>query len=101
MPPPLLWTEDADSLIHRLRLAGATWDETAAALRVSRWSAIARGRRIGALAPERPAAAAAEADPRREALAAGHRLAWDVLTSGTLLAGTRYPWPPLLPGLAT
>jgi hypothetical protein len=100
MPPPLLWTEHADSLIRRLRLASATWDEVAAALRVSRWSAIARGRRIGALAPERLASTDAEADPAREPLAAGHWLAWDVLTAGTLLAGTDYPWPPLSPGLA-
>ncbi len=99
MPPPLLWTTHADSLIHRLRRTGATWDEIAVALRISRWSIIARGRRIGALAPERLTPTAAEADPAREALAAGHHLAWEVLTAGTLLAVTSYPWPPLSPGL--
>jgi hypothetical protein len=95
MPPALLWTGPADRLIHRKRSAGATWDEIAASLGVSRWSAISRGRRIGALAPERPVPH--EADSARETLAAGHPLAWEVLTVGTLLAGTAYPWPPLAP----
>jgi hypothetical protein len=93
MPPPLQWNPNADGMIHQLRLAGATWDEIAVPLGVSRWSAIARGRRIGALAPERPRAL--PVDPAREPLGVGHALSWAVLTEGTLLDGTSYPWPPL------
>ena len=92
----LLWTDASDTRIRRMRAEGASWDTIAAQLLVSRWSAIERGRAIGARAPLRPPAPAA--DPAREALPAGHPDSWGAITAGTLLDGSAYPWPPL--GLA-
>ena len=93
MPVKLRWSDATDTLIRRLRADGASWDSIAAAIGTSRWSAIERGRRIGARAPVR--VAAPPPDPGREALPAGHRITWGAITRGTLLAGTAYPWPPL------
>lgn len=93
MPTKLLWTDARDTCIRRLRAEGASWDTIAAAIQVSRWSAIERGRLIGARAPEKPEPP--PADLAREPLPAGHPLTWGLLTQGTVLEGTAYPWPPL------
>ena len=93
MPPKLHWTEAADTAIRHLRAEGASWDTIAAAIGASRWSAIERGRRIGARAPIR--IAPPPPDPCREALPAGHPVTWGAITQGTLLEATAYPWPPL------
>lgn len=93
MPIKLRWTDAADTHIRRLRAEGASWDAIAAAIGTSRWSAIERGRRIGARAPIR--VAPPPPDPGREPLAAGHPITWGAITDGTLLEATLYPWPPL------
>jgi hypothetical protein len=93
MPAKLLWTDDRDTSLHRLRAGGASWDRIAEALGISRWSAIERGRVLGAEAPPKPIAALP--DPGREALPAGHPTSWGLLTTGTSLEGIAYPWPPM------
>lgn len=93
MPIKLHWTEATDARIRRLRAEGASWDSIAASLGVSRWSAIERGRLVGAQAPPKPPAP--PADLAREPLPAGHPISWGLLTAGTLLDGTAYPWPPM------
>lgn len=93
MPIKLHWTEDRDSCLRRLRAEGASWDRIAATLGISRWSAIERGRLLGAVAPPRPPPP--PPDLGREPLPAGHPTSWNLLTAGTLLEGTAYPWPPL------
>jgi hypothetical protein len=94
MPVRLAWTPCADTEIRRLRAHGASWDRIAASLGVSRWSAIERGRAIGAPPPPpRPPAAASAAE--REPLPPGHPVSWGAITAGTQAAGTPYPWPPL------
>lgn len=94
MPLPLTWTPPRDAQIHRLRAEGASWDEIAADLRISRWAAIDRARRLGAC--KSPASEIKiTQDFGREPLPAGHRISWDALVAGTMLEGTRYPWPPL------
>jgi len=97
MPQKLHWTQPADAQLHRLRAEGATWDAIAAAMRLSRSAVIEHGRRIGARRPPPDAMAAALRalmDPAREPLPAGHPVSWRAITAGTLLAGSRYPWPP-------
>jgi hypothetical protein len=51
MPPKLQWTAALDAQLCRLRAEGATWDTIASLLSVSRYTAIERGRRIGARKP--------------------------------------------------
>jgi hypothetical protein len=98
MPQKLHWNQLTDNQLRRLRAEGATWDTIAAALRLSRSAVIEHGRRIGAQRP-RPKVAMAVVrellDPGREPLPAGHPVTWGAITAGTLLAGSRYPWPPL------
>lgn len=92
MPKKLHWTEAQDLTIRRMRVEGATWDTIAAALGVSRYTAIDRGRRIGALRPP-PEVGPLVDDPKREPLPAGHPRSWAVITDGTLLEGSPYPLP--------
>ena len=92
MPVKLTWTAAQDLIIRRMRVEGATWDGISAALGVSRYTAIERGRRIGAPRPP-PDFILAPEDPRREPLPAGHPRSWGAITDGTLLEGAPYPLP--------
>jgi hypothetical protein len=92
MPHKLDWTPAQDALIRRLRAKGATWDAIAAALSVSRFTIIERGRRIGASRPP-PEPKPPVEDPERPPLPAGHPHCWVVLTEGTVLEGSVYPYP--------
>jgi hypothetical protein len=92
MPQKLVWTPAQDAQIKRLRAEGATWDAIAAALSVSRFTIIERGRRIGARRPPPPFTPPAE-DPARLPLPAGHPRTWRPLTAGTVLEGSEYPLP--------
>jgi hypothetical protein len=95
MPNQLVWTDLRDAVLATLRQQGLSWDVVAAAMGISRWAAIERAKRIGAhlpLPPRPPRPPASERN--REPLPAGHPIAWQVLTAGTLLAGTAYPVPP-------
>ena len=83
------WSAPQDFRLRLMRLEGAAWDEIAEALAVAPVAAIARAVRIGARRPRLNLATIE--DPAREPLPAGHPQAWDVLTEGTWLAGTRYP----------
>lgn len=98
MPNQLVWNETRDHVLRTLREKGLSWDLIAANLRISRWAAIERARSIGAHIPLPPRPSRAPAGPgNREPLPAGHPLAWQILTQGTLLAGAAYPYPPLPP----
>ena len=97
MPLPLTWTPPRDAQIRRMRAEGVSWDEIAADLRVSRWSAIDRGRKLQADGPP-GTTPASKSDLGRDPLPAGHRLSWDTLVAGTILEGTHYPRPSLHPG---
>ena len=99
MPQPLVWTDTRDHALHAMRAGGAAWDAIAQAFGISRWAVIERARAIGAHIPlprAQPAEASKAASDRLP-LPAGHPTAWAVLTEGTLLAGTAYPFPPLGP----
>ena len=91
MPIRLHWSEATDLKLRRLRAEGASWDAIAAALGVSRWTAIERGRLIGAQRP--PPDYRAKPNLAREPLPAGHPQSWGLLTRGTALDGARYPYP--------
>lgn len=96
MPAPLVWSPGSDHALARLRAERRSWDTIARALGVSRWAAIERAKAIGAHAPRHPQdRPAPRAEPGREPLPAGHPVAWAVLTEGTLLAATPYPYPPM------
>jgi hypothetical protein len=91
-----LWTPAQDAIIRRLRTEDATWDAIAAALALSRYTVIERGRRIGARRPP-PQFTPPPDDVNRPPLPAGHPRSWHVLTDGTVLAGSVYPLPVFLP----
>lgn len=92
MPPKTDWTEARDAQLRRFRAEGATWDVIAAALGVSRYTAIERGRRIGARKPP-PEHKPVPEDPGRDSLPPGDPRTWGSLTEGTILAGSPYPLP--------
>ncbi len=89
---PVAWTPCRDAALRAARADGLRWRDVASRLGVSRWSAIERGRKIGAprpLARPRPS----PEDPNRPALPAGHPHSWGALVAGTLLDGVPYPAP--------
>jgi hypothetical protein len=92
MPQKLVWTPTQDALVKRMRAEGATWDAIAAELSVSRFTIIERGRRIGACRPPPPVKPPLE-DRGRPPLPPGHPYCWLLLTEGTVLEGTDYPYP--------
>jgi hypothetical protein len=92
MPTKINWTDAQDTQIKRLRIEGASWDTIAAILGVTRWTAIERGRRIGARSPPRTFVPPPE-DPARDPLPAGHPRTWGVMTEGSVLEGLPYPLP--------
>jgi hypothetical protein len=92
MPQKIHWTPAQDANIKRLRAEGATWDFIAAAMGVSRFTIIERGRRIGARRPP-PEFKPPPEDRARPPLPAGHPRSWHILIEGTVLEGTEYPLP--------
>lgn len=92
MPKRIQWTEAQDLRIKRMRAESASWDTIAEAIGVTRWTAIERGRRIGARLPPPDHEPPAE-DPERPALPAGHPATWGAITQGTSLDGMPYPIP--------
>jgi len=91
MPEKLHWSEAADTILRRARAEGHTWDNIAALLGASRWTAIDRGRRLGARRP--PPDFTPKPDLLRPPLPAGHPRSWDLLVTGTSLEGEPYPHP--------
>ena len=98
MPEPLNWSQSQDLQLRRMRAEGASWDDVAAELRVSRWTAIERGRKLGACRRD-PTPDDREPyrapDLGREPLPPGHKASWGALVGHTLLHGQSYPSPPL------
>jgi hypothetical protein len=92
MPAKILWTEPQDARIRRMRAEGATWDAIGAALSLSRFAVIDRGRRIGAKPPP-PEFVPPPEDPDRGPLPAGHPRTWGAMNMGTVLAREAYPLP--------
>ena len=89
MPKKLAWTEAQDNTIKRLRTEGATWDSIAEMLRLTRWTVIERGRRIGARPPPLDFPPPPD-DPNREPLPPGHPRSWGPLVQGTCLENVPY-----------
>jgi hypothetical protein len=94
MPPKRLWTPDEDTAIAAQRAARLAWDRIAAHARASRSAVIDRARALG-VPPLMPLPSAPADESNRDPLPAGHPTAWAVLTEGTLLDATPYPYPPL------
>ena len=92
MPEKLLWSPGQDATIKRLRAEGVTWDRIAAAVCVSRFAVIERGRRIGAARPS-PELKSPPEDTERPPLPPGHPSSWQALIGGTVLEGSDYPMP--------
>ena len=95
MPKSHTWTAAEDAQLRRLRIEGVAWDTIAATFRMTRWTVIERGRRIGTRRPP-PDFKPPPEDPAREPLPAGHPRSWGAITAGTLLEGTPYPLPVFL-----
>ncbi len=92
MHDKIIWTPARDAQLRRLRAEGEIWEAVAGELGVSRSIAIERGRRIGAPRPP-PEPRPIPEDPARDPLPAGHPRSWGVLTAGTVLEGSAYPYP--------
>lgn len=92
MPAKLIWTDAQDTQLRRLRAEGVTWTVIAALLGISRFTAIERGRRIGAQKPP-PGPRPFVEDLSRDPLPAGHPRAWGPLVADTVLAGEACPLP--------
>ena len=92
MPKKIEWTAAQDSKIKRMRAESASWDNISAAIGVTRWTVIERGRRIGARLPP-PDFQPRPEDPDRPALPPGHQETWGVINKGLSLEGMAYPMP--------
>ena len=92
MPKRIQWTEAQDLKIKRMRSESASWDAIAEASGVTRWTAIERGRRIGARLPP-PDHEPPPEDPERPPMPAGHAATWGTIIQGTSLEGMPYPIP--------
>lgn len=92
MPKRIEWTEVQDLKIRRMRAESESWDAIAIAIGVTRWTAIERGRRLGARLPPPDHEPCGE-DPERPALPSGHPETWGAIIRGTFLEGTPYPIP--------
>ena len=92
MPKRIEWTDAQDTKIKRMRAENASWDCIATAVGVTRWTAIERGRRIGARPPP-PDFIPPPEDPERPPLHAGHAETWGAIIRGTTLADMPYPLP--------
>lgn len=95
MPEKLIWSLPQDIQLRRMRTEGASWDEIASELRVSRWSVIQRGLKFGLRRHIPTAPPPLMRDLGREPLPAGHPASWGALIAETALHGQTYPWPPL------
>lgn len=94
MAQAIIWTEAQDTRIKRLRAERASWDVIALAVGVSRWTAIERGRVIGARLPPDDFVPAIDMD--RQPYPAGAPETWGAMIAGTCLAGMAYPLPVVL-----
>ena len=89
------WTPARNRQVLELRRSGATWDTVAAAIGVGRNSVIDHARRLGVRkrssvgAPPPPVREATD----RPARPSGHPDTWGLITAGTVLEGSPYPWP--------
>ena len=92
MPTAHIWSAESDATIVRMRGARASWDTISADLGVARWTAIERGRHIGARFAA-PVATLEHITPdlEREPLPPGHPVTWGTITAGTCLDGLAYP----------
>lgn len=91
MPRRIEWTAGMDAAIINGRAAHRSWDVICAAIGVSRWSAIERGKRLGALRLLPPVAREEPVDEERDPLPPGHPETWGAIIAGTCLAGSPYP----------
>lgn len=90
MPDKRPWTIAQDTRIKRLRAEGATWNEIAEDLGLSRGIVIERGRRLGARLPP-PDFVPLPDHPNRDPLPAGHARTWGAMNADTVLASEPYP----------
>jgi hypothetical protein len=89
MPKTLSWADALASQISRLRTEGASCDSIAAIL-LTCWTGIERGRRVKALRPPRdfvPPPQNSAHDP----LPVGHARSWGVINARIVLEGAPYP----------
>jgi hypothetical protein len=97
MRAQVVWTAVLDGQVRALRSAGLTWDAVAREMGFGRNTVLERGRRIGARRPRRqPDPVVADEAADRPARPPGHPDSWGLITTGTLLEGTPYPFPVFL-----
>lgn len=90
----IVWTDALDAKLRALRFAGVTWDAIAVLMSMGRNSVLERGRKIGARRENQVIPLPEPEEPRdRPCLEAGHPRTWGMLTAGTSLEGSPYPYP--------
>jgi hypothetical protein len=92
----VVWTAALDNDVRALRTAGLTWDAVAREMRLGRNTVLERGRRIGARRPRLRLKPSTDEAADRPAKPAGHPDTWGLITMGTVLEGTPYPFPVFL-----
>lgn len=92
MPRKIEWTAVQDMKIIQMRAESASWDSIAAEVGVTRWTAIERGRRLGARLPPADIEPLTD-DPDRPPLPPGHPETWGAIVKGMCLEGMPYPIP--------
>jgi hypothetical protein len=93
MPKRIVWTEAQDTQIRRMRADRSSWDTIAAAVGVTRWTVIERGRRLNARLPTPVTHDRSFDDTERAPLPPGHPESWGAIIRGTTLEGVVYPIP--------
>ena len=86
MPRAIVWTQERDQTIARMRKEGATWDAIATAIDISRWAVIQRAAAIGvSTAMVETPTPEPRIDKRRPPLRAGDPLALQILAEAPRL----------------
>ena len=89
MAVPIVWTDEIDGMLIRMRKEKQSWDEIATAAGVSRWTARARCVAIGATVPKGPSTALEPPAVKEKPivrdmfpLPAGHPITWGAISRG-------------------
>ena len=89
------WTPARNQMVLEMRRGGIKWDTIADAIGVGRNSVIDHARRLGVA---KRSSVGTPPPPVREAIdrparPSGHPDTWGLIIRGTVLEGSRYPWP--------
>ncbi len=91
-----VWTSEQDDWLRTLRFGGLTWDAVARTMCLGRNTVVERGRRLGARRSGIASHQAGDEPLDRPARPPGHPSTWGLITKGTVLHDSPYPYPVFL-----